>query len=249
MKMPDIQKMKTTVLNALGALKLTKAADLDSVARDRMVLREKLDLLAEAESAEVERIEAEKQAALVKHRAALLTDITTKADTAAKDHAAATKEANKLMHNLAGVLFHRSQIFSRESCGLAGDEMYDLLTTEERYRLFDALDRTAPSSRAGNFGTSWKDACSAACGDDQRLFNALLELVNMPRSDFAHEPLAGSNDSIILAVKSLQESKPIEVKPQLVTKPTAPAAVHNFEIDLRGPGNIRDLNEKVSLTN
>lgn len=115
MKILEIDQIRTTVLEALKKLTPGKADDLDTVAYERVALKEKLALLNEAETTECERLEAEEAKTRAKKRHALLLDVAKRADAAEGEYNSLTERATELTQALVKVLAEREQTFSQQT--------------------------------------------------------------------------------------------------------------------------------------
>ncbi|MDG3086888.1 hypothetical protein P7F88_12625 [Vibrio hannami] len=132
MKLPEIKKVRESVTAALSKLTAKGADDLDAVARERAVLREKLAMLDEAETAERDRLEAAESEAKAKERKVYLQAVAKSSRQAIEQHSKLTAEANALADKLANVLWQRGQVFNAENIGLTDNRVFDLLKDERK---------------------------------------------------------------------------------------------------------------------
>ncbi|TBW52220.1 hypothetical protein EZI54_16405 [Marinobacter halodurans] len=236
-----IQNLAASVRDSLASLKPSSGLDdLDTIAKERAVLREKLDLLADAESAERDRLEAEEAAAKEKQRRLLLESVAGKAEAAAGNYQQLTDRAASLVSELVTVLAEREQAFSRQAVGLTGPEASDLLTSDEQRELLDKLDRSTVGIYPGDFANTWAEAVAKACASDTRLRRKLSDLVK-DAGQYQDKPLSGARPVLIEAARKLAEHPPKIRTASPVRQETKPGG-ERYEVDLRSPGPVVDLN-------
>lgn len=126
-KLQEIQKLAASLRDKLTSLKAGPASDLDAIAKERIVLREKLELLSEQETEERERLEAEGAAAKEKQRRAFLLSVAGKAEKAVVRHQKLTGRASELVTELVDVLVQRERVFVQEAVGLNTPVVFELL--------------------------------------------------------------------------------------------------------------------------
>ncbi len=170
-------------------------------------MREKLDLLTDAESTEREKLEAEEAAAKAKQRQALLLDIAKQTEAAAINYQELTDRATSMVRELVAVLAKREQVFSRQSVGLNAPEIRELLSQEEQSELLSKLDSSTVGVYPGNFGNNWREAVALTCADNANLRRDLYELVKTP-AQYQDNPLAGGRPLLADTARSLAASEP-----------------------------------------
>jgi len=237
-----IQKLAASVRDSLAALKPSGSLDdLDVIAKERAVLREKLDLLADAEASERERLESEDAAAKAKQRRALLLDVAKCAEATGKQYDNLTTNANALVAELVAVLAEREQVFTREAVGISHD-LYALLTKEEQSEILTKLDRSKSELYPGNFSNTWREAVNVACGSNSNLRSRLRDLVNEPNHPAQNAPLTGSRPLLVKAARHLAEVQPVTPAPKPVEVAAEPEG-ERYEVDLREPkASVVNLN-------
>ena len=241
MKLPEITKIRAAVMDGLNKLKPTSIDDLDTVARERLELKEKLSLLDEAETIERERLEAEDAAAKAKQRRALLLDVAKCAEATGKQYDNLTTKANTLVAELVTVLVEREQVFTREAVGINHD-LYALLTKEEQSEVLAKLDRSKSDLYPGNFSNTWREAVNVACGSNSNLRSRLRDLVNEPNHPAQNTPLTGSRPLLAEAARHLAEVQPVAPTPKPVEVIAEPEG-ERYEVDLREPkASVVNLN-------
>jgi len=235
-----IQQVAASVRNSLASLKPSSGLDdLDAIAQERALLREKLDLLADAETAERERLEAEEAAAKAKQRRALLQSVAEKAETAATSYQELTDRAASLVGELVAVLAKREQVFNRKAVGL---DSVGILNNEEHRELLAKLEGSTVGVYPGDFGNTWREAVAQTCADDTNLRRRLYELAIAP-GDYQDKPLSGARPLLAETARSLAASEPAQTTnaPTVAAAP-AKASGDRYEVDLRNPGRVTDLN-------
>ena len=235
-----IQKAIADVRARLESLKPSSGLDdLDAIAEERSTLREKLDLLADAETAERERIEAEEAAERATQRRAFLHSVAEKAEAAATHYQELTDRADSLVTELVETLGKRERALNREAVGL---QTPGILSNDEHGDLIAQLDSSAVGVYPGNFGNTWKKAVIQTCGDDAQLRRRLLDLVTSP-GNHQDKPLSGARPILAEGARTLAASNPTrQSKTDTVTPIPVKASGHRYEVDLRGPGRVTDLN-------
>lgn len=168
-----IKSMAASVRETLASLKPSSAMDdLDNIARERAILREKLDLLTDAEADELQRLEDAEREAQAKKRRAKLLEFAKQMDSMTARHRKLTEKANGLMIELAGALIERERILDRDAVGL--DDL-DVLTPEERSTLQEMYLRSHMVLSTAQLGNCWRYAVSANCeGIERARFNNLI---------------------------------------------------------------------------
>lgn len=247
-----IQALITSVREKLGSLKADSGSmgDLDAVAQERAILREKLGLLEDAETVEHERIAEEEAAAKSEQRRALLLEIARKADISAQEYDTLTERATAVVAELVGVLTEREQVFNRKSIGLDTCEAYELLTQGERRHLIDVFDSSTITVYPGQFSNTWSRAVSDKSKHDSKLARRLIGLVTPKNNPKQDSPLSSAKTSLADFARNLAGSAPVDaVSPEpaqhtetststAAPKKTSPT---HYEVDLRSLGRATDL--------
>ena len=238
-----IQNLAASVRDSLATLKPSSGLDdLDTIAQERALLREKLDLLTDAETTEREHLEAEEAAAKAKQRQALLLDIAKQAEAAAANYQELTDRAASLVSELVAVLAEREQVFSRQAVGLNAPEIRELLSQGEQSELLSKLDSSTVGIYPGNFGNNWREAVALTCADNANLRRDLYELVKAP-AQYQDNPLAGARPLLAETARDLAASEPAHHTntPNVAATPAKPSG-DRYQADLRAPGQVIDLN-------
>jgi hypothetical protein len=237
-----IQKIASSVRDNLANLKPSSALDdLDTIARERTLLREKLNLLADAESSERERLEAEDATAKAKLRHTLLLNVAKSAEVTGKQYDNLTTKANTLVAELIAVLAKRENVFTRKAVGINHD-LYALLTAEEQSEVLTKLDRSKSELYPGNFSNTWREAVNAACGGNNNLRIRLRNLVNEPNHPAQNTPLAGSRPLLVEAARYLAETQPAVPTTNPVALATEPEG-ERYAVDIRDPkATVENIN-------
>lgn len=116
-----LQKIQAMVVSAkagLAALKPSGLDDLDVIAQQRAVLREKLHLLTEAEAAELNRLEAAEREAEAKHLRNALLDVAKRAEAVEAKHKQLSIRADELLDQLIRVLVERDRLLNHDALGV-----------------------------------------------------------------------------------------------------------------------------------
>lgn len=238
-----IQNLAASVRDSLATLKPSSGLDdLDAIAKERSLLREKLDLLTDAESTERKKLEAEEAAAKAKQRQTLLLDIAKQTEAAATNYQELTDRATSMVSELVAVLAEREQVFSRQAVGLNAPEIRELLSQEEQSELLSKLDSSTVGVYPGNFGNNWREAVALTCADKANLRRDLYELVKTP-AQYQDSPLAGARPLLAETARSLAASEPAQhTKAATVAATPAQPSGDRYQADLRAPGKVIDLN-------
>lgn len=198
-----IQNLAASVRDSLASLKPSSGLDdLDTIARERSVLREKLDLLADAESEERGRLEAEAAAAKAKQRVLLLKNVAAKAETASENYQQLTDQAVSLVGDLVATLAERERAFSRDELGLNESALFDLLSNDERLSLLESLERSVIGVYPGDFGNTWREAVFRNSAHKSVTRRTLLQLVTAP-GQYQDSSLSGVRPLVAEAVRQM----------------------------------------------
>lgn len=232
-----IQKAAQDVRNRLESLKPSNG--LDAIAEERAMLREKLALLADAETSERERLEAEAAAERAKQRRAFLHSVAEKAEAAATHYQELTDRADSLVTELVETLAKRERALNREAVGLQSP---GILSNEEHGELIAQLNSSAVGVYPGDFGNTWKKAVIQTCGEDAQLRSRLLDLATTPGT-YQDNPLSGARRILSEGARTLAASNPArQSKADTVTPIPVKTSGRHYEVDLRCPGPVIDLN-------
>lgn len=235
-----IQQLAASVRDNLASLKPSSGLDdLDAIAKERTLLREKLDLLADAETAEREKLEAEEAAAKAKQRRVLLQTVAEKTETAVASYQELTDRAASLVGELVETLAKREQVFNRKAVGL---DSIGILNNEEHRALLAKLESSAVGVYPGDFGNTWREAVARTCPDNQQLRRQLYALAVTP-GNYQDKPLSGARPVLAESARTLAANEPAEhTKAPTVAAAPAKASGDRYEVDLRNPGRVTDLN-------
>ena len=235
-KLQKIQKLVAKARDRLASLKPSSALDdLDKIAQERAILREKLELLTDAESAERDSLAAAEAAAKSKQRRALLLNVAEKTEGVEKQHQKLTNRAIELLVELVGVLSQREQVYNREAVGLNAPEILELVTSKENTELLAALGRSADTGvYSGQFSVTWREEVQRI--DNRRIRDQLLGLLPPPEPH--HTPLTSPRPRLVDTARRMADAKPDNPsKTTTETKPTQKTGYHQV-VDLRsGTGN------------
>ena len=240
-----IQKLAAGIRASLASLKTSNNLDdLDRLARERAILREKLSMLSEAEQDERERLKAAEAESRRKARAEALHAVVVSADSAIAKHQQLTDKAHKLITDLVGVLVAREDALSRASFGL-DDSVRQHITPEDYSALLRTHEVVSMGITPREFTLSWRTAILDATGREdinpnftiRALRERLAALVAPPPSMPPGAPLFGLSSpgaDLAQTARNLAKVEPdeaIEEYPEPVA--SAPAGIHQI-VDLRG---------------
>lgn len=151
-----IQEVKTTLDQCTP--KSFKQADVDAAAQERMLLKEKLNMLETAEQKEVDAIAMAEADELHARKVALLEGIAKESTKQQKAFNSLNAKLNKILLELVNLLEERSQLFYPSSFGLNKLENKQLLSQSD----IDMLGSALKSLRSGNSGTEFEASFSQA---------------------------------------------------------------------------------------
>lgn len=135
-----------------------KQADVDAAAQERMLLKEKLNMLENAEQIEMDAIavaEAEDRQA---RKVAFVQSIAKESTNQQKAFNSLNTKLNKTLLELVTLLEERSQLFYPSSFGLNKSENKQLLSQDE----INTLGSAFKSLRRGNSGAAFEASFSKA---------------------------------------------------------------------------------------
>ena len=201
-----IRGMIFSIKESLESLTVNADAldEIDSVAGQRVMLREKLAALEAAETVERERLVAEEIKQKGKKRRAALVELATKSEKLVAEHTELTEQAVNIIDDLVSVLIKREGVFTTENTGLNDPVFRELFTTEEYRDLTYEMNRSAIRIYRGDFAATLHGAIDKRLDGENmaRLRDSLRSLVHSPESH--HEPIKGANTLLVKFAKSLQ---------------------------------------------
>ncbi len=201
-----IREMVSGVKKSLASMTINPDAldEIDSVASQRVMLREKLVTLEAAETAERERIVAEEIKQKGKKRRAALVELAEQSEKLVAEHTELTEEAVNIINDLVSVLIKRESVFTREKTGLNKPVFRELFTNEEYKDLTYEMNRSAIQIYSGDFAATFHRAVDEQIEGENmaRLRNDLRSLVKHPERHNA--PIKGANTLLVKRAKSLQ---------------------------------------------
>lgn len=236
-----IREMATSVKNTLASLTIKPDAldEIDSVAGQRVMLREKLATLEAAETVERERLVAEEKKQKGKKRRSALVELAETSEQLVAKHTELTERATKLISELVTVIIERERVFTKETTGLSDPIFSELFTGEETNNLTYEMQRSALSIYSGDFGKTYENEVNEQCSENNNLRMKLLELVT--RANEFHQPLKPASPLLVKAAKALQFKPVPEPKTtQTETMEAKKPGTHQVA-DMRNPGPVIEL--------
>lgn len=172
----NLQKIRAMVATASAALAGLKPSstmdDLDKVAHERALLREKLSLLTSAEAEELERLEQIEREEHAKRRRADLMGMAKRLEGVTVQHNKLTDKANALISELAGVLVAREACITAE---IIDFNAVEILTPDEKSELTRLLLSTHRTITSQTIGSAWRYGVALNCdGIDRVRFGNLI---------------------------------------------------------------------------
>ncbi len=238
-----IKELAASVKQKLAALTINPAKldNIDTVASERAVLQEKLNLLADAEATERERLLNEKAAQQAKKRRLYLLGVAIKGEKLVERYNTLTEEVKNLCTALIKTLDERENIFTQQSTDLSNPIRYELLTNDEFKLLLDAMERSATRIYAGEFTETFREAINNHV-ESSHIRTALRDLV--PANQPHHKVITGARPFLANAAREMSET---DYTPDTDTvKTVSPEPMRNgthFQVDLRESGSVTNLNE------
>lgn len=180
MNLKEIRQQLADTKTKLANLKITKSLDdIASIRKERIELKEDIEILVEAEADEVARVYKANVATKNEQRKALLLDIVSKSNVAREAHTAATGKVKKLITELVTLIAEREEIFVPSDTNTNAPEMFDLLNAEERRELNDKREISVVGITDGSFSVEWRDTVNKVCAKNnhsERLRDQLKQL-------------------------------------------------------------------------
>lgn len=241
MNLSTIKNLMSETRQRLAGLK-PGTADIDELAKARLLEREKLNLLSEQEAAEQERLEAKRIADRDKMRTALAKRFRRNAENDLATDNRLVGEAVAAARTLVAALAARHALWTPDGIGLLSDEAQEHFTQGEHSQLAAALAASFQPIRIAEFTAVIREALAGAKPDAR---DAIGRLFATPQAGpgIRHEaPAARSSAPLIDCARRLEKAPypaPTEADtPDEITSDGSTAA--RFEVDLRAPGEIVD---------
>ncbi|PCJ87990.1 MAG: hypothetical protein COA54_04295 [Thiotrichaceae bacterium] len=239
-----IREMMSSIKNKLGSLTVNPDAldEIDSVAGQRVMLREKLAALEAAETVERERLVAEEIKQKGKKRRAALVELAAKSEKLVAEHTELTEQAVNIINDLVSVLIKRENVFTTEKTGLNDPVFRELFTVEEYRDLTYEMNRSAIRIYRGDFAATLHDAIDKRLDGKNmaRLRDSLRSLVHSPESH--HAPIKGANTLLVKFAKSLQFKPTPEPEKAKPVEPIEPKKTGSHYV-----ANMRDNSPVIEL--
>lgn len=238
-----IREMVSSIKKSLGSLTVNPDAldEIDSVASQRVMLREKLATLEAVETVVREQLVAEEIKQKGKNRRAALVELAAQSEKLVTEHAELTDQASSLINDLVSVLIKRECVFTQKSTGLDASVYRELFTAEEYKDLIYEMNRSTLGLYQGEFSAAFYKAINDQASDDsmKRIKEELRSLVATPQSH--HVPFKGATTLLIKMAKSLQFKSAPEPEKAKPVEAVEPKTGNHYEVDLRQPGHVKQL--------
>ncbi len=173
-----------------------KQADVDAAAQERMLLKEKLNMLENAEQGEMDAIAAAEAEDRQARKVALLQSIAKESTKQQKVFNSLNDKLNKTLLELVNLLEERSQLFYPSSFGLNKLENKQLLSQSD----IDMLGNALKSLRYGNssieFEASFSQAFRHATNQLPNESTVRSGLISLVRSTWGAKPYQPIEQSI-----------------------------------------------------
>ena len=216
-----LQSIRQQIIDTKNKLKTLRVNgsldDMGSIRSKRIELKEDLEILAEAETDERDRLVAEEKKQNSKKRRAALTALATKSEKLVLKHSDLTERATNVINELVCLLIEREQVFTQKSTGLDAPVFNELFSVDERSDLVYEMNRSAIRVYKGDFTVTFYDAIDKQTEGESssNLKHTLRELFTLPHSH--NTAIKGANSLLVKAAKAMQFKPVPEPEPETKT--------------------------------